>query len=407
MLTIKQIYTIAEKELRIWLQSPSNWLTILLVPFAFIFLLGTIFGGKNPVFTVFAANEDRGDLGGNVIEQMKDSPYLKLEVLNSQAEADRRVGKGERMAAIVVPADFSEAVKTNQGGKILIIIDPAREEDAGMVTGIVQAALSKMMVDASVEREMSGMVSDINTGESSGVNQADMGLFIRAGMKAIVAKQVNDAMDNPLIDLQKEQVSESANPVEATRLGALVPGYTLMFLFFLLSSLATTVVEERSLGSLRRLMVTPAGKGVILAGKMLPFFLIAIVQMAFVLLVSSWIFDMPLGNSPLALAIMILATSLTVACMGIFVAAIVKTENQAGGITLLIVLVMAVISGSVSDSIILWGPNFVTPHYWARMGILNVIQRGLGVESVLLPAGVLLGMSVIFFVIGARRFRFE
>ena len=45
MLTIKQIYTIAEKELRIWLQSPSNWLTILLVPFAFIFLLGTIFGG--------------------------------------------------------------------------------------------------------------------------------------------------------------------------------------------------------------------------------------------------------------------------------------------------------------------------------------------------------------------------
>jgi ABC-2 type transport system permease protein len=407
MLTIKQIYTIAEKELRIWLQSPSNWLTILLVPFAFIFLLGTIFGGKNPVFTVFAANEDRGDLGKNVIEQMQDSPYLKLEVLDSRSEADRRVGKGERMAAVVIPADFSEAVKTSQGGKILLIIDPAREEDAGMVTGIVQAALSRMMVDASVEREMSGMVSDINPGESGGVNQADMSLFIRAGMKAIVAKQVNDALDNPLIDLQKEQVSESANPVEATRLGALVPGYTLMFLFFLLSSLATTVVEERSLGSLRRLMVTPAGKGVILAGKMLPFFLIAIVQMLFVLLVSSWIFDMPLGNSPLALAIMILATSLTVACMGIFVAALVKTENQAGGITLLIVLVMAVISGSVSDSIILWGPNFVTPHYWARMGILNVIQRGLGVEGVLLPAGVLLGMSIIFFVIGARRFRFE
>jgi len=129
--------------------------------------------------------------------------------------------------------------------------------------------------------------------------------------------------------------------------------------------------------------------------------------MTFVLLVSSWIFDMPLGNSPLALAMVILATSASVATLGIMVAALVKTENQAGGITILVVLVMAVASGCIADNIQLWGPNFVTPHYWARMGILNVIQRGLGVESVLLPAGALLGLSALFFFIGAKKFKFE
>jgi len=407
MLTIKQILTIAEKELRVWLQTPGNWITVLLVPFAFIAILGNIFGGGTPVFTIFAANEDKGDLGAEVIKQMEASPYIKLEVLPSQAEADRRVGSGERMAAVVIPANFNETVKTAQGGKIQLIIDPARAEDAGMITGIVQAALSKLMVDASVEREMAGMVQDLTTSDTGGVSQFDMNLFIKAGMKAVVAKQVNDAIDNPLIDLKKEVVSVSPNPVEATRLGALVPGYTLMFLFFLVSSLALTVVDERGQGSLRRLISTPAGKGVILAGKMLPFFFVAILQMIFVLLLSSWIFVMPLGNSPLALAIMIVATSACVVGLGIMIAALAKTENQASGMTALVVLVMAVISGCISDSIILWGPNFVTPHYWARMGILNVIQRGLGVESVLLPAGVLLGMAVVFFVIGARRFRFE
>jgi ABC-2 type transport system permease protein len=406
MLTIKQILTLAEKELRLWLQSPGNWLTILLVPFAFIALLGAVFGGGTPVFTIFAANEDKGDLGADVIKQLQDSPYLKLELLSSQAEADRRVGRGERMAAAVIPADFSEAVKTDQGGRVLVIIDPAREQSAGLVTGMVQAALSKMIVDASVEREMASMMQDILTSDT-GVNQFDMNLFIKAGMKAVVAKQVNEAIDNPLIDLKKEIVSVSTNPVEATRMGALVPGYTLMFLFFLLSNLAATVVEERSQGSLRRLMVTPAGRGVILAGKMLPYFFIAMLQMTFVLLVSSWIFDMPLGNSLLALAMVIMATSASVATLGIMVAALVKTENQAGGITILVVLVMAVASGCIADNIQLWGPNFVTPHYWARMGILNVIQRGLGVESVLLPAGVLLGLSAVFFFIGARRFKFE
>lgn len=407
MLTIKQILTIAGKEFRIWLQTPGNWLTILVVPFAFITILGAVFGGGTPTFTIFAANEDKGDLGAEVLKQMQDLPYLKLEILDSRAEADRMVGRGERMAAAVIPADFSAAVKTDLGGKVLVIIDPAREESAGLINGIVQAALSKMMVDASVEREMATMVDDISTSDLGGASEFDMQLFIRAGVKAIVAKQVNEALDHPLIDLKKEIVSVSANPVEATRLAALVPGYTLMFLFFLLSNLAVTVVEERSQGSLRRLLVTPAGKGTILAGKMLPFFFIAVAQMVFVLVVSSWVFDMPLGHSPAALAMMIVATSASVATLGIMVAALAKTENQAGGITILIVLVMAVISGCMSDSIILWGPNFATPHYWARMGILNVIQRGLGVEGVLVPATVLLSMSVVFFIIGAKRFKFE
>jgi ABC-2 type transport system permease protein len=146
---------------------------------------------------------------------------------------------------------------------------------------------------------------------------------------------------------------------------------------------------------------------VILAGKMLPFFFIAIVQMLFVLLVSSYVFKMSLGNSPLALAVIIIATALSVATLGILVSSLVKNESQAGGLTILVVLVLAVISGCISDSIQIMGPNMITPHYWARQGLLNILQRGMGLEGVLTPAAVLLGLSVIFFVIGARRFKFE
>jgi len=272
---------------------------------------------------------------------------------------------------------------------------------------LVKAALSKMLVDASVEREMSKMISDIKTDDLGGTSSFDFDTFIRAGVKGMVAKQVDEALDNPLIDLEKQPVSVSTNPIEATRLGGLVPGYTLMFLFFLLSHIATAVVEERSLGSLRRLLVTPASKAVILAGKMLPFFFIAIGQMLFVLLVSSWVFNMSLGNSPLALAVIILATALSAATLGILVASVVKNENQAGGLTILVVLVLAVISGCINDSIQIMGLNMVTPHYWARQGMLNVLQRGMGPEGVWMPAGILLGLSVVFFVVGARRFKFE
>lgn len=406
MLAIRQILTIAYKELRLWLQVPGNWLSILLVPFAFIVILGSIFGGDTPVFTLYGVNEDAGERGAEVIKQLQDSPNLELEMLSSRAEADRRVGQGSRMAAVVIPADFSQAVLTDQGGTIYLVLDPARQNQAGLIRGLVQAGLGKQLVDASVERGMSGMMEDLK-GDVGGVSEFDMQLFIRAGIKAVVARQVEEALEHPLIDMQSESVSDNPNPVKPTRLGGLVPGYTLMFVFFLLSHLATTVVEERTSGSLRRLLVTPASRWTILAGKMLPFFFVAAGQMTFVLLVSGVVFNMPLGNSPLALAAMILATAASVAALGIMVAALVKTEQQAGGLTILIVLVLAVASGCVSDSIQLIGPNFVMPHYWARIGMLDILQRGVGLEGVLTPIAVLLGLSALFFFVGARRFKFE
>jgi ABC-2 type transport system permease protein len=407
MLAIKQILAIALKETRLWLQIPGNWLTILFVPFTFIAILGGVFGGSTPVFTIYAANEDQGTLGKDVIKLLEDSPSLEIEILDSQAEADRRVGQGERMAAVVIPTDFSAAAKTEAGSTIWLIIDPARQNNAGLVSGLVKAALSRMLVDASIEREMSNMIEDIDTGDLGGTSSFDFDTFIRAGVKAVVAKQVNEAIDNPLIDLKKEWVSDSVNPIEATRLGGLVPGYTLMFLFFLLSHIAVAVVDERSQGSLRRLLVTPATKTVILAGKMLPFIFIAIGQMLFVLLVSSWAFKMPLGNSLPALLVIIVATAFSAATLGILVAAIVKDENQASGLTILVVLVLAVISGCISESIQLMGINMLTPHYWARIGLTNILQRGMGLEGVWQPALVLLVMSIIFFVVGVRRFKFE
>ena len=84
---------------------------------------------------------------------------------------------------------------------------------------------------------------------------------------------------------------------------------------------------------------------------------------------------MSLGSSPLALSLIILATGLSAATLGILVSSIVKNENRAGGLTILIVLVLAVISGCINESVQIYGLNLLTPHYWARQGMLNVLQR--------------------------------
>jgi len=112
---LRKIYAIAAKELHLWFQSPGNWLVVFLVPFAFIGIFGSVFKEGTPVVTVFAVIEDQGNLGVEIIDLLEKSDNLAFEMLETRAEADRRVGKGDRMAAVVVPEGFSQAATTPEG----------------------------------------------------------------------------------------------------------------------------------------------------------------------------------------------------------------------------------------------------------------------------------------------------
>ena len=401
---LRKIYAIAVKEFRLWISSPGNWLVVFLVPFAFIGIFGAVFKEGTPVVTVFAVNEDEGELGGEIITLLEESNNLAFEMLETRTEAERRVGKGDRMAAVVIPKGFSDLVTTDEGASLMVVVDPARTDEAGIVTGLVQEALIRPIVYAEIERGISGLFK----GESiDSVDREAFQTFISAGLKAVVAKSVNEAIEDPLIKIKPEPATEQASQSEVSLLNSMVPGFALMFSFFMVSHLGETVINERTTGTLRRLATAPVNRAAILLGKALPFFFIAIFQLAFVLAVCNLLFDVPLGNSALALFVMLTCTALVIAAMGIMVASLARNANQAGVIAILIVVVMAAISGALMPQIKLPGINMITPHYWAMEGILNVISRGLGVMDILPQAGVLFGMAVVYFLIGAWRFKVE
>ena len=401
----RNMLSIAYKEFRLWLQAPANWLVVFLVPFAFIGIFGATFSEGTPVVTVYGVNEDKGELGEEIIALLQKSDNLELEMLSTQAEADELVTKGTRMAAIVIPEKFSESVTTDDGAPILVIVDPGKADQAGIVTGLVQEALIKPIVYAEIERAMSGLFKGKDTVE--GVDSNLFKTFINAGIKAVVAKSVNEAIDDPLIKIEAKPYSEEASQGKISIFSQLAPGVAMAFAFFMVSHLADAVMDERSIGTLRRLMSTPMSKASLLFGKSLPSFLLAVVQMIFVLLVCNQFFNLPLGNSWLALMTIIVATALCVAGLGILIAGLARTSTQSGAIATFIVLAMAVVSGAMIPALKLAGIGYVTPHYWALEGVQNVIARGMGMEGVLMQSGILLGMAVLFFIVGAWRFKYE
>ena len=171
------------------------------------------------------------------------------------------------------------------------------------------------------------------------------------------------------------------------------------------------LVQERRMGTLLRLLTTPASKASILAGKFAGTFMLGLLQTAILILFGQIVFDVPWGRDPLALTVVVFAFSLAVVSLGILFATLVQTEEQAGNIMVGASMVMAALGGA-------WWPITITPRWmqtlghvfpsaWAMDAFQAIIMQGATAGEVLPQAGILLGYAVVFFALGVWRLKFE
>lgn len=413
---LRQIWAITRNELKLAAQAPAQWALVVLTPIIFIAVMGAVFGATGtPTVAVYLVDEDGGRVSRQIISALRDEPTLAIDRLESRADADSKVGAGERMAAIILPPGLSEAVVTPEGGEIEIIIDPAREQSAGIVLGVVQAATAPMLIDAEVTRGVrtafatppDNLGLDAADLDDAGLDMVTVEKFLTAAIKGVVASQVQDAIDDPLVRVDPQPATDDTPQRAPTIFDYLVPGYSVFFAFFLMGMMAEVVLNERVSGTLRRLFTLPLGRVGYLAGKTIPYSLMAMLQVVIVLGASSLLFAYDLGGDLLALGLMIAATGLAIGGVSILVAVLIRTEGQANSIPTLITLVTAAISGAMFPSIRVPALEVFTPQYWAIQGFLKLTALGGTLDDVLLNLGILAGMGLLGLGIAAWRFRYS
>lgn len=189
------------------------------------------------------------------------------------------------------------------------------------------------------------------------------------------------------------------------------PGSLVNFGLVTLLAVAIFLVEERTNGTLRRLLASPVQPFVILLGKIMGPFALGLLQTALLVAAGQWLFGVPWGRSPLALALLVVAFNLSAVALGILISTLVRTTQQATAVMLTISMSMAALGGA-------WWPSEITPPAmqtagkllpsgWAMEGFKAVILRGAGVDEVWLPVTVLFGFAALFLALGTWRFRFE
>jgi len=110
----------------------------------------------------------------------------------------------------------------------------------------------------------------------------------------------------------------------------MVPGVVALVLMIITMTLTSLgIVKEKELGTLEQLMVTPIKPYELILGKLIPFSLIAFIDVTIVLAVARFWFKVPLvGSLPLIFALSGLFI-LTTLGLGLFISTIAKSQQQA------------------------------------------------------------------------------
>jgi ABC-type Na+ efflux pump permease subunit len=153
------------------------------------------------------------------------------------------------------------------------------------------------------------------------------------------------------------------------RFQILVPSYAVTFAFFLVLTVGWLFVAERRQGTLVRLRAAPLTRGQLLMGKFLPALGVSLFQGLF-LMAGGWlVFGLSWGPSPLWLLAVVAATSFAATGLAMLVASLAKTETQVAVYGTLLVLVLALVSGSLMPRDLMPESvrrlSHVTPHAWA------------------------------------------
>lgn len=415
-----KLLAVAWKDFKVLLKDSEALITLFLLPFVFITVmtlaLGGMFGGGDmsgsPV-KIPVANEDKGALAQAVVDQLANTKGFQVETEGPESGAftrgqvEKMVSDGKRSLALVFPADFSEKARRFEPTSVTIILDPAAPSQLvgpvrGTLQGILQQQLMTGLAPAGIELWFQqslppGPQNDALKKQLLEGMQSFTGEGQQAGMASLVT--IEEA-NPPGMTVKKYPTSIQHN----------APGYTVMFVFFIVLALANSILTEKQEGTFRRLLAAPLSKAALLAGKLLPYYVVVLLQVAIMFAVARFLFGMELGDLP-GLLLITLALGAAATSLGLMVSALGKTYAQVSGIATLIILVMAAIGGSMVPLFVM--PQFmqdlarITPHFWAITGYQDVLVRGLGLGEVLVESGVLVAFAAAFFAIALWRFRFD
>ncbi|HLQ98241.1 MAG TPA: ABC transporter permease [Candidatus Dormibacteraeota bacterium] len=188
---------------------------------------------------------------------------------------------------------------------------------------------------------------------------------------------------------------------------SIVPGYVVMFVFFIMISMVSTFIKDRDHGIVARLASTPLPPSLYLFGKWIPYMYVVLIQMFILFLFGKLVYNIPL-EQPILLLILSISLTFTVTGLGLALALFSKTENMGLAITQVVSLGGAMLAGLWIPYDML--PNFLQmiskflPQYWAHQAFQEAMTGTLAYIDFFQVIGILFGFGGAGFIVALLQY---
>lgn len=317
---------------------------------------------------------DRSAASRAFVDEFLNSGYFSVEArVERMDEVDPYLDHGDAGIAFVIPRGFGDKVSGRGPASVMVIADGSESQSATI-----------------------------------GVNYANM-IAGRYAQRVILEafERVKGLGLRPV--LVNPEVRVWYNPELRSR-NFMVPGVLGLILMIMTTTLASLgIVREREAGTMEQLIVTPIRPYQLIVGKLLPFVLIGLVQVTFVLSVAKGWFHIPIrGSVPLLFALS-LAFMLNTLGIGLFLSTISRTQQQAMLTSMFFILPMIMLSGFVfpienMPRVFQLVTRVIPPRYFFVI-IRGIMLKGAGWPELWDEAAALIVLGTIILTLSVARFR--
>lgn len=361
-----KIFDIMLKDLRLISRDRFALASLLIVPIVVILVVASATqsgdGSGSILFPI--VNEDQGPVASALIKVFRK--HLDVREVSRGTAVRLVADQNDAPAALILPAEMSKRYLTQKPSTIELLTDPAQWRELEAIKVIMLLA----------DRETASL---------------------------------GDPFSQELLDVKEQSIT--GNRPSFSSLEQNIPGFSLMFvLLTLVFSVSIDLREEEVWGTNRRLAIAPVSPRVLLGGKLLARLIVGIAQLLVLLLFGHLVYGLTLGRSPLALLLVVTAIVFSMTCFSAFVAAFVRTREQAIPVGLSVVFVLAALGG-------LFWPLSDLPKWmqtaangvvttWSMSAIQDVMLRDRGLSEVSPKLLILFAYGLVSFTIGLRLFRY-
>ncbi len=391
-----RILDITGKDLLQLLRDRKTFLFLLIMPVLFTFLFGYAFGGfggnqSDPRLPIGIQDEDGSSLSRQLTMLLDSSDVIRLTEYHHHTYTSlQAMVAGEDLAAVlIIPGRYGHALMKGKPASLIFIGDTSSPAGRSVESEVLSVSIR---LESAVR---TALILEREAGD-------------QAPFDYVLEEAIAEWENPPINVIEMTSSAISSQDDGSGGLAHTSPGMMLQFAIAGLLTTAQILVSERKSRALQRMLTTATARTHILLGHFLANFVLIFSQFIVLIGFGQFVLKVNYLGIPLATMLVALSAAACIAALGLLIGTLARTDEQAIIFSLIPMFVLSGIGGAWVP-LEITGPAFqvighASPVAWAMDGFKNISVRGLGMQSVLVPAAALFGYTVLFFILATWRF---